>query len=298
MITFKQFLEESVGGGVKTKDSKANKFEAEIASNVRSFFHSQDDEKYKKLDIEHYSGDNAKYYSDIRITNPSTSRTVWIEVKKDKNACLGSPTFKYYDREWHISSKDHDNPLSQYYLNLLNTHSEKFIQFCQNELGDDFNLPEDMVDVIDKWRKYGSIDDTDNDVNFITEKIPLENFGDKIAQYYKSVKDEPVYYIQINDDLYIIDPQYNPLNLKTHDGKDLKSISEVHKNGRVQFRAKGIEKIVDGKKKYFYSIVMDIKQTAKDNITGKTNDTKEPEDEYICSFKTREKYPSISAMKR
>ena len=138
---------------------------------------------------------------------------------------------------------------------------------------------------MDEWKKAGMIDDTDNNVLFITEKIEMEEFGKKISEFYQTAKREPVYYIQIGDELYIIDSNYNPLNLKTHDGNDLKPLSEVHKRGRIQFRAKGIEKLVGGKKKYYYNITCDLKILKDEN---------KDETEYNCSFSDESKYPKVN----
>jgi hypothetical protein len=114
--------------------------------------------------------------------------------------------------------------------------------------------------------------------------VPLEDFGEKIAEYYKTAKYEPVYYIQVGDELYIIDKEYNPLGLKTKTGEELKSISEAYRIGRIQFRAKGIDKKLKDGNKYYYSIVCDVKILADDE---------KEESEYNCSFKTEEKWPIL-----
>ena len=129
------------------------------------------------------------------------------------------------------------------------------------------------------------MDDTDNDVQFITDKIPLEGFGDIIAEYYKTAKYEPVYYIQVGDDLYIVDPRYNPLGLKTKDGGDLKPLSDAYRLGRIQFRAKGLDKKLKDGKKYYYSIVCDVKILADDENKDETP--------YECSLKSDYKFPII-----
>jgi hypothetical protein len=150
---------------------------------------------------------------------------------------------------------------------------------------DDINIPKDLSpELINAWKKSGSVDDTENDVQFITNKVPLEDFGEKIAEYYKTAKYEPVYYIQVGDELYIIDKEYNPLGLKTKTGEELKSISEAYRIGRIQFRAKGIDKKLKDGNKYYYSIVCDVKILADDE---------KEESEYNCSFKTEEKWPAL-----
>ena len=281
--TFKTYLEESYKGGVKTSDSSSDKFEQKIAENVKSFC-LQNGEPYSSLKVVKYDGEDNKYYSDVKVTNPKNNINVWIETKMNKYSCLGNPSFKYSDREWKCSTTEEDNPLTKYFIDILTEHSQKFIDFCHQKLGDDFELPRDLPDVMDDWKKAGMIDDTDNNVLFITEKIEMEEFGKKISEFYQTAKREPVYYIQIGDELYIIDSNYNPLNLKTHDGNDLKPLSEVHKRGRIQFRAKGIEKLVGGKKKYYYNITCDLKILKDEN----KDDT-----EYNCSFSDESKYPII-----
>ena len=281
--TFKTYLEESYKGGVKTSDSASDKFEQKIAENVKSFC-LQNGEPYSSLKVVKYDGEDNKYYSDIKVTNPKNNINVWIEVKKDKYANYGNSSFTYSDREWKCSTTEEDNPLTKYFIDILTEYSQKFIDFCHQKLGDDFELPRDLPDVIDEWKKAGMIDDTDNNVLFITEKIEMEEFGKKISEFYQTAKREPVYYIQVGDELFIIDSNYNPLNLKTHDGNDLKPLSEVHKRGRIQFRAKGIEKLVGGKKKYYYNITCDLKILKDEN---------KDETEYNCSFSDESKYPMV-----
>ena len=103
------------------------------------------------------------------------------------------------------------------------------------------------------------------------------SFGEKIAEYYKTAKNEPVYYMQVGDELYIIDSNYNPLNIRPRTGGELKSVSEAYRIGRIQFRAKGIEKKLKNEVKYYYSIVCDAKILA---------DKENQDKEYKCSFKT------------
>lgn len=66
----------------------------------------------------------------------------------------------------------------------------------------------------------------------------------------------------------------------------MKPLSEAYRIGRIQFRAKGIDKKLKDGDKYYYSIVCDVKILA--------DDEKEDEQEYICSFKDEEKFPVIS----
>ena len=269
----------------KTSHSNSYKFEQEIAQNIKSWC-LQTGGKYYDLKVEKYDGDDKKYYSDINIVNPKTNIRIWVETKMNKYSCLGNPSFTYSDREWKCSTTEEDNPLTKYFIDILTEHSQKFIDFCHQKLGDDFELPRDLPDVMNDWKKAGMIDDTDNNVLFITEKIEMEEFGKKISEFYQTAKREPVYYIQVGDELYIIDSNYNPLNLKTHDGNDLKPLSEVHKRGRIQFRAKGIEKLVGGKKKYYYNITCDLKILKDEN---------KDETEYNCSFSDESKYPKINS---
>ena len=102
-----------------------------------------------------------------------------------------------------------------------------------------------------------------------------------MSEYYKNTKNEPVYYIQVGDNLYIIDEKYNALGLKTKDGGDLMKLSDAHKIGRIQFRAKGLAK----EQRYYYSIYSDIKVLAdKENDIG----------DYSCSFLSEDKWPIVS----
>lgn len=274
-----------IGEGTKTSDTKSDKFEVEIKNNIEKFLSSQE-EPIKSLKVSRYEGTDTKFYSDVKITNPSNEKNVWVEVKLNKYANLGGPSFKYQDGQWTCTTSDEEDHLTQFYLDAINKGSEKFISFCKSYLKtDDIRLPKDFSpELIDAWKKSGSVDDTDNDVQFITDKIPLEGFGEKIAEYYKTAKYEPVYYIQVDDELYIIDPEYNPLDLKTRDGHELKTLADAYRIGRIQFRAKGIEKKLKDEVKYYYSIVCDVKILADDE-KDKT--------EYVCSFKSESKFPII-----
>lgn len=272
-----------IGEGTKTSETKSDKFEVEIKNNIEKFLSSQE-EPFKSLTVSRYEGTDTKYYSDVKISNPKNNNNVWVEVKLNKYANLGGPSFKYQDGQWTCTTSDEEDHLTQFYLDAINKGSEKFISFCKSYLKtDDIKLPTDFSpELIDAWKKSGSVDDTDNDVQFITDKIPLEGFGEKIAEYYKTAKNEPVYYIQVDDELYIIDPEYNPLGLRTRDGHALKTLADAYRIGRIQFRAKGIEKKLKDEVKYYYSVVCDVKILADDE---------KDETEYRCSFKSEDKFP-------
>lgn len=288
MISFSKYthknINESVNEGIKTSETESNKFESEIADNIKNFLSNQQS-PYNTLNVEHYSESDSKYHSDIKISNPKTNKDIWVEVKKDKYACLSNPSFKYTQGNWTCTTSD-DGLLWDFYINAITEHSKKFISFCKSFLKtEDINIPKDLTpELISAWKKSGSIEDTDNDVQFITEKIPLDGFGEKIAEYYKTAKNEPVYYMQVGDELYIIDSNYNPLNIRPRTGGELKSVSEAYRIGRIQFRAKGIEKKLKDEVKYYYSVVCDVKILA---------DKENQDKEYKCSFNTQENYPII-----
>ena len=107
-----------------------------------------------------------------------------------------------------------------------------------------------------------------------------------ISDYYIRQKNEPVYYIQIGDDLYVIDRAYNPLGLKTKAGRDLMTLEEAHRIGRIQFRLKGIERMLKDGPKYYYTITSDLKVLSDRNL-------QEDGSPYECSFKTESKWPII-----
>lgn len=277
-----------LGEGTKTSQTKSDKFEVQIEENLEKFL-SRQEEPYRSLKVSRYEGTDTKFYSDIKVTNPANEKNVWIEVKLNKYANLGGPSFKYNDGKWTCTTTKEDNEehLANFYLEALEKGSQKFIEFCKKYLKkEDIKLPTDLSpELIKAWKDSGSVEDTENDVQFITDKIPLEGFGYKIAEYYKTAKYEPVYYIQVDDELYIVDPNYNPMSLKTKNGGELKPLSEAYRIGRIQFRAKGIDKKLKDGDKYYYSIVCDVKILA--------DDEKEDEPEYICSFKDEEKFPVI-----
>ena len=266
----------------ETSKTISNLFEVEIKDNIRKFLDSQSDKKYNNLIVNHYEESDSKYHSDVYVENPENNNQVWIEVKLNKYANLGGLSFKYIDGEWTCTTTDNSNPLTEFYLNAINEYGKKFIEFCKSYLKrDDFSLPKDMSDdLLDAWKNSGSIEDTENNTQFITEKIPIEDFGFLISKFYQSAKNEPVYYIQVDDDLYIIDKNYNPLGLKTQSGEELKSLEEAYRIGRVQFRVKAMNK---NNTRYF-AIVIDVKILSdKENL----------DKDYSCSFKTEEKFPII-----
>lgn len=270
--------------GTKTSDTKSDKFEVEIKRDIEQFFSTQD-EPYKSLKVSRYEGSDTKFYSDIKITNPKTKKNIWIEVKENKYACFSGPSMKYRDGKWECTTTDEEDPIGKFYVDAITKGAEKFIQFCKEYLKkDDISLPKDLSkELITAWKDNGSVEDTDNDVQFITDKIPLDDFGQKIADYYKTGKYEPVYYMQVDDELYIIDQKYNPLGLKTKSGGDLKPLSDAYRIGRIQFRAKGLDKKLKDGNKYYYSIVCDVKILADDR----------EKDDYSCSFKSKDKWPMV-----
>ena len=270
---------------VEVAKTTSNKFEVEISEKIREFLNSQEDEKYKNLTVNHYDESDSKYHSDVYISNPQNNKQVWIEVKLNKYANLGGLSFKYINNQWTCTTTDDDDPLTNFYLTAINNHAQKFIEFCKSFLKkDDIQIQKDMSDeLLDAWKVSGNITDTDNDTQFITEKIPIEDFGFLISKFYQTSKNEPVYYIQIADDLYIIDSNYNPLNLITKDGKELKTLSEAYRIGRIQFRIKAMNK--NGKR--YFACVNDIKILAdKENI----------DEGYECSFDTVEKWPVVKTI--
>ena len=93
-----------------------------IAENVKSFC-LQNGEPYSSLRVVKYDGEDNKYYSDIKVTNPKNNINIWIEVKKDKYANYGSGSFTYSDREWKCSTTEEDNPLTKYFIDILTEHS-------------------------------------------------------------------------------------------------------------------------------------------------------------------------------
>jgi hypothetical protein len=244
--------------GLKTSETESDKFETEIRDNIEKFLKIGGKGGMK---VSRYSGTDTKFYSDVYVENEKSGNRVWIEVKKNKYANLGGPSFKYRDGKWSCTTTREENPLTEFYLEKLESGSKKFVSFCKEYLKkDDVVLPKDITPkLIKAWKASGSVDDTDNDVQFITDKIPLDGFGKTISDYYASAKKEPVYYIQVGDELYIVDREYNPLGLKTKDGKELKTLEEAYRVGRIQFRAKGIEKKLKKNDRYYYNIVCDVK---------------------------------------
>lgn len=150
----------------ETSETTSNKFEVEVADNIRRFLDAQTDEKYRNLKVEHYEGSDSKYWSDIKISNPITDKNIWVEAKLNKYANLGSASFKYQDGKWSCTTLDDDDPLLSLYLSAIENNSVKFIEFCKSFLNkDDIKLPTDLSEeLIDAWKKSGNISDTDNDV--------------------------------------------------------------------------------------------------------------------------------------
>ena len=284
---FEAMILDGMGDGTERAKTASDVFEVEIAENVRKFLSFQDP-PYDSLRVEHYEGEDRKYNSDVKIANPSNGKNVWIEVKLNKFSDYGNPSFKYEDGEWTCTTSEEDDPLAGFFLKAISENSERFISFCKDFLGtDDIKLPTDLSpELVRAWKASGSVDDTENDTQFITEKIRINGFGEMISRYYASQKAEPVYYIQIGDDLYLIDRKYNPLDLVTKSGTELRTLSEAHRIGRIQFRMKGIERdLKDGPKQY-YSITSDFKVLSDRNLD-------EDEEPYECSFATEEKWPVV-----
>ena len=284
--SFKDFffdtLENSLVDEFEVAKTASNKYEVEIKNKIRKFLDSQDDKRYNDLEVEHYEESDSKYHSDVYITNPKNGKQVWIEVKLNKYANLGGLSFKYDQGNWTCTTAEEDNPLNLFYLDLLNKNGQKFIDFCKDYLRtDDIKLPTDINDdLLNAWKISGNITDTEKETQFITNKLPIEEFGLVIEKFYQTTKEEPVYYIQVGDDLYIIDSQFNPLDLYTQNGTPLKSISEAYRLGRVQFRIKAMN--VNGER--YFAIINDVKI-----LSDKENN----DEDYSCSFDTPEKWPVV-----
>lgn len=269
--------------GIETSKTKSNKFELDVAENVRRFLKSQNP-PYNTLKVEHYEGSDLKYWSDIRVKNTNNGKRFWIEAKEDKYACLGSTSWKYRDGGWTCTTLEDNDPILKFMKQSLEENAQKFIRFCKDYLGtEDITLPGDLTDeLVDAWKNSGSIEDTDNNVLFITNKIPITNFGQIISSFYRNSKNEPAYYIQVGDDLYTVAEDTNVLNLRTKDGRPLKTVAEAYRLGRIQFRLKGY----DRPQKHYWSIYTDVKILAdKENL----------DDNYSCSFNTEEKWPVIQS---
>ena len=279
--------EDDIDEGTETSKTQSDRFEVEITENVREFL-SRQNPPYDTLEVSHYEGEDRKYYSDVCVSNPENGKNAWIEVKLNKYSDYGNPSFKYEDREWTCTTSEDGDPLAEFFLKAISENSGKFISFCKDYLKkEDIKLPTDLSPALVKaWKATGGVDDTENDTQFITEKIQVDGFGDMISRYYASQKAEPVYYIQIGDDLYIIDRAYNPLNLRTKSGEQLQTLAEAHRIGRIQFRMKGIERELADGPKYYYSITSDFKVLSDRNL-------EEGEDVYECSFATEEKWPVV-----
>ncbi len=279
---FLQYLR-SIREDEQIDETQSSDFEEKIARNIRKFF-EENRKKYGFLDgitVEHSVDD--RFNSDIFVQN--NDHRVWIETKLNKYANYGSTSFKYENGEWTCDTGS--DPLLDFILSLLKEHSGDFIDFCHEHLGDDFSLPTDCAKIMKSWKRNGGIEDTDNDVYFITDKIEIEDFGKRISDFYINNKEERTYYIQIADELFILDPKCNPLGLKTRDGNPLRTFEETHRRGRIQFRAKRLSRTLkSGETKDFYSITTDVKI-----LSDKENELND--EEYVCSFDSVSKFPIL-----
>lgn len=280
---------ESTIDEVETSKTASYKFEEKIADNIQKFISTYVTPEFDALEVHHYEESDSKYHSDIYVENTRNGKQVWIEAKKNKYANLGSSSFKYADGKWSCTTLSEDEPLAELYLDVLEEHASKFITFCKDYLKkDDIQIPTDLTeDLVDAWKDSGNISDTENDVQFITNKIPIERFGVMISEFYKTAKNEPVHYVQVADDLYIIDPAYNPLGLMTQNGSQLMSLSDAYRIGRIQFRLKGQHHTsVSGEDVMYYSVFLDMKILSDDHNTSM----------YSCSFLSPEKFPVVEEM--
>lgn len=154
-----------VGEGLKTSETKSDKFEVEIKNNIEKFLSTQE-EPLKSLNVSRYEGTDTKFYSDVKITNPKNNKNVWVEVKLNKYSNLGGPSLRYKDGKWTCTTTDEEDHLTEFYIDAITRGSEKFISFCKEYLKtDDISIPKDLTpELIEAWKKSGSVDDTDNDV--------------------------------------------------------------------------------------------------------------------------------------
>ncbi len=269
MKSFSEFIDE----GTPTENSTGAKFEAEVADGVKQWL---SDVGYP-FTVSRPEED-MKFYSDVCISNGESN--VWIEAKANDAANLGCPSFKYQDGEWSCTTTD--GAVADYMLDILKENSGEFIDFARDVLGREPELPADLPDIMDAWTETHSFDSgTKEGKLYLFDAVKIDKLGEKVTKFYQTAKREPAYYIQVADDLYILDKRWNPLNLKTKDGKDLLQFKDVFRSGTAWFRAKGGYKTsVD---KYYYSIVVDVK----------ADHSELPElNNYACSFTDREKWPT------
>ena len=148
-----------LGEGTKTSETKSDKFEVQIKDNLEKFLQSSG-EPLSNLKVSRYEGSDTKFYSDIRVTNPKNEKSIWLEVKLNKYANLGGPSFKYKDGKWTCTTtKEEEDHLTQIYLEALERGSERFISFCKKYLKtEDISLPKDLSpELIEAWKKSGSV---------------------------------------------------------------------------------------------------------------------------------------------
>lgn len=104
--------------GTKVSDTASDRFESKVAGGIRRFLKSIGG-RYADLEVSRHEGEDAKYYSDVKVVNQANGKTVWIEVKKDKFACFAGPSMKFRDGKWSCTTMDDGNPLAEFYVNAI-----------------------------------------------------------------------------------------------------------------------------------------------------------------------------------
>jgi hypothetical protein len=162
----------------------------------------------------------ATQLSDVAIVehnNSKLSNRVWVEVKMNHTDNLANPRVFYKDKKWQTT---YETPAAQEAVKMLNASLDaaKFITAISKFSG----IPEDVIKIpttISGLKESGAVPlhimksyFSQPGVNRYIHNKENYPIGDLVTKHYTLGKKEPAYYMQADDDFYMISNK-NPLKV-------------------------------------------------------------------------------------
>jgi len=165
----------------------------------------------------------ATQLSDVAIVEHNNSKLtnrVWVEVKMNHTDNLANPRVFYKDKKWQTT---YETPAAQEAVKMLNDSPDaaKFITAISKFSG----IPEDVIKIpttISGLKESGAVPlhimksyFSQSGVNRYIHNRENYPIGELVTKHYTMGKKEPAYYMQANNDFYMISSK-NPLKLPSN----------------------------------------------------------------------------------
>ena len=186
------------------ESKKSDQFEIDIADEINK--------------LPNYTAERPKVstgYSDVLVTDLDFGRRCWLEVKMNHTDNLSNPRIFYDGEMWDTT---YSTEAARVAIEIMNDSKEaaEFIKSIKEFTGKDYiKIPTtksglkdpNAVSISDMKRYFSQLG-----INRYITAIPNMNLGKIVTNHYLLGKSEPVYYMQANDDFYMIGNE-NPLDL-------------------------------------------------------------------------------------